>query len=39
LIDAGKISHSVASQRIFPELINTPTKTPLQIAEELNLIQ
>ena len=34
-----KISSSVASQKIFPELINQPTKNPLTIAEELNLIQ
>ena len=39
IIDEGKISSSVASQKIFPELINQPTKNPLTIAEELNLIQ
>lgn len=39
LIDEGKISHSVASQRIFPLLAESPSKTPLQIAEENNLIQ
>lgn len=39
LIEEGKISHSVASQRIFPELINTPNKTALQVAEEMNLLQ
>ena len=39
IIDEGKVSNSVASQKIFPELIKNPTKTPLQIAQENNLVQ
>ena len=39
IIDDGKISHSSASQKIFPELVKTPAKKALQIAQELNLIQ
>lgn len=39
LIDDGKISSTVASQKIFPELLKQPTKNPLSIAEELNVIQ
>jgi len=39
LIEEGKISHSVASQHVFPKLLVSSNKTPLQIAEELNLIQ
>jgi len=39
LIDQGKISVSIASQKIFPELINSPDKEPLKIAQELNVIQ
>lgn len=39
LIDEGKISTSVASQKVFPELINNPTDKPLTIAERLNVIQ
>ncbi len=39
LIDAGKISTSIANQRIFPELIINPTEKPLEIASRLNLIQ
>ena len=39
LIDEGKVSTSVASQKIFPELINNPTEKPLAIAERLNVIQ
>lgn len=38
LIDEGKTNFSVASTRIFPLLIEN-LKTPLQIAEELNLLQ
>lgn len=39
IIDEGKVSHSTASQKIFPELVKNPAKTALQIAQELNLIQ
>jgi aspartyl-tRNA(Asn)/glutamyl-tRNA(Gln) amidotransferase subunit B len=38
LIDQGKISNSIAAQRLFPALFNS-TETPLEIAERLNLIQ
>lgn len=39
LIDEGKVSHSVATQKVFPAMISEPVKTALQIAESLNLIQ
>ncbi len=39
LIDSGKVSFSVASTKIFPELIKSPAKTPEQIATEQNLVQ
>lgn len=39
IIDDGKVSNSVASQKIFPEMISSPEKSALQIAEENNLIQ
>ncbi|MFI5149087.1 MAG: Asp-tRNA(Asn)/Glu-tRNA(Gln) amidotransferase subunit GatB [Bacteroidia bacterium] len=39
LVDTGKISNSVASQTLFPGLIADRSKAPLQLAEELNLIQ
>jgi aspartyl-tRNA(Asn)/glutamyl-tRNA(Gln) amidotransferase subunit B len=39
IIDEGKVSFTVASQQIFPELIRHPSKKPLQIAEEKNLVQ
>jgi aspartyl-tRNA(Asn)/glutamyl-tRNA(Gln) amidotransferase subunit B len=38
LIDEGKISSSVASQKIFPEMLKTE-ESVLLIAERLNLIQ
>lgn len=39
LVEEGKVSNSVAAQKIFPELIKTPDQAPLAIAEALNLIQ
>lgn len=39
LIDEGKTNFSVASQKIFPEMIKYPEKAPLTIAQELNLLQ
>jgi aspartyl-tRNA(Asn)/glutamyl-tRNA(Gln) amidotransferase subunit B len=38
IIDEGKVSNSVASQSIFPELLKSDL-SPLAIAEQLNLIQ
>lgn len=39
LIDENKVSNTVASQKIFPLMINSPEKLPLTIAEENNLLQ
>jgi aspartyl-tRNA(Asn)/glutamyl-tRNA(Gln) amidotransferase subunit B len=39
LVDTGKISFSVASQRVFPELLKNPNKTAIEVAQQLNLIQ
>lgn len=39
LIEAGKISTSVASQKIFPAFVKNPSTSPLALAEEMNLIQ
>ncbi|HIA35706.1 MAG TPA: Asp-tRNA(Asn)/Glu-tRNA(Gln) amidotransferase GatCAB subunit B, partial [Flavobacteriales bacterium] len=39
LVEEGKISYSIASQKIFPLLINNPEKSPFQIAEDNNLLQ
>lgn len=39
IVEEGKVNFSTASQKIYPELIKTPDKAPLEIAEEMNLIQ
>lgn len=39
LIQSGKVSNSVASQNIFPEMLEHPDQTPLAIAEAKNLLQ
>lgn len=39
IIDEGKVSFSVASQKIYPELLKGTSKSPLEVAQELNLIQ
>lgn len=39
LVDDGKVSNTVASQTVFPRMLVEKTKTPLQIAEENNLVQ
>ena len=39
LIDDGKVSNTVASQHIFPIMINQPDLEPMAIAEQNNLIQ
>ncbi|MDN3670598.1 Asp-tRNA(Asn)/Glu-tRNA(Gln) amidotransferase subunit GatB [Echinicola jeungdonensis] len=39
LIDEGKVNFSVASQKIYPEMIKNSGRTPLEIAQKLNLIQ
>lgn len=39
LVDEGKVSSTVASQTVFPELVKNLGTSPLKIAEEKNLIQ
>lgn len=39
MIDTGKINFSVASQKVFPELLKDPKQSPAQVAQNLNLIQ
>ncbi len=39
MIDTGQVSSAIAYQRIFPVLVENPSKAPVQIAEELGLIQ
>lgn len=39
LIESGKVSNSIASQKLFPALLETPNSTPEELAEAMNLIQ
>ncbi len=39
LIDSGKVSHTIATQKIFPMMLEDQSKYPAQIAEENNWIQ
>lgn len=39
LIDSDKVSFSMASQKLFPELIKQPEKSAESLAAELNIIQ
>jgi aspartyl-tRNA(Asn)/glutamyl-tRNA(Gln) amidotransferase subunit B len=39
LIEEGKVSNSVAAQKVFPEMLKNPNEEPLTIAEKLNVIQ
>lgn len=39
LVDAGKVSFSIASQRLFPELLKNSTLNPLEVAQQLNVVQ
>lgn len=39
LVDDGKVSFAIASQKIFPVLIEQPDQSPLTLAQKLNLLQ
>jgi len=39
LVDESKVSNAAAEQIIFPALLKEPNRDPLQIAEELNVLQ
>jgi aspartyl-tRNA(Asn)/glutamyl-tRNA(Gln) amidotransferase subunit B len=39
LVETGKVSFAVASQKLFPVLIKQPHQSPLNLALELNLLQ
>jgi aspartyl-tRNA(Asn)/glutamyl-tRNA(Gln) amidotransferase subunit B len=39
LVNEGKLSFSVASQQVFPNLVKNPEKNALSLAQEMNLIQ
>ena len=39
LVDAGKVSFTAASQKLFPELLKNPGSSALEVAQRLNVIQ
>ena len=39
MVEVGSVSFGVAASRIFPVLIKFPEKEPIEIAEELNVLQ
>lgn len=39
LIEEGKVSNTAAYQQIFPELVDQPSRPPLDLAKEMNLLQ
>lgn len=39
LVDSGMVSFSVASQRIFPELLKNSALSPMEVAQQLNVVQ
>ncbi|KAA9325852.1 Asp-tRNA(Asn)/Glu-tRNA(Gln) amidotransferase subunit GatB [Hymenobacter busanensis] len=39
LIDAGKVNHSVASKQLFPHLLDNPSQSASEAAEQLGLLQ
>ncbi|HEU5145778.1 MAG TPA: Asp-tRNA(Asn)/Glu-tRNA(Gln) amidotransferase subunit GatB [Chryseosolibacter sp.] len=39
LVDAGKVSYTVASQKLFPALIESSAVSALEMAQRLNVIQ
>jgi aspartyl-tRNA(Asn)/glutamyl-tRNA(Gln) amidotransferase subunit B len=39
MVEEGSLNFSIASSRIFPEMIKSPSEDPVQIATRLNLLQ
>lgn len=39
LIEGGKVSNTIAYQKLLPALLGSPTQEPLALAQQLNLIQ
>ena len=39
IVEEGKVSFGIAASKIFPVLLQSPDKDPLDIAKELNLLQ
>lgn len=39
LVESGKVSYTAAVQKVFPQLLASPDRAPLQVAESLNVMQ
>ncbi|MEB2785918.1 Asp-tRNA(Asn)/Glu-tRNA(Gln) amidotransferase subunit GatB [Algoriphagus persicinus] len=39
LVEGGSVSYTVASQKLYPEMLKSANESPLEIAQRLNLIQ
>lgn len=39
LVEDGKLSHTMASQKLFPAMLKQPGQPALQLAQQLNLLQ
>ncbi len=39
ITEEGKVSFGIATGKIFPLLISSPEKDPLQVAKDLNILQ
>lgn len=39
LVEEGKVSHTIATQKLFPELMKDTRSSALEVAQRLNLIQ
>jgi aspartyl-tRNA(Asn)/glutamyl-tRNA(Gln) amidotransferase subunit B len=39
MIDNGVLSYTMASQRLFPEILRNPNSSPMEVAQQLNLLQ
>jgi aspartyl-tRNA(Asn)/glutamyl-tRNA(Gln) amidotransferase subunit B len=39
LVETKQVSFTVAAQRVFPELLKNPGRSPLEVAQQLNVMQ
>ncbi len=39
IIEQRKVSNSVATQKLFPQMLQNPESSPLKLAEDMNLLQ
>lgn len=39
LVEGGNVSYTMAYQRLFPQILKNPDKSPMEVAQQLNLIK